>query len=296
MKKQYVLAFTAILCWSSVATVIKLLLGSLNSIQVLFISSFFAALALLLFNVFTGKMKTLKNFRPKDFIIMILICLPSTLLYYVFYYTGTSKMLASQAFIVNYLWPIMSVVFACIILKEKMTVAKLLAIFLSFAGIIVIIGEDLLHFETQTLFGAVFCILGAVSYGLFTALNQRFKYDKSISMMLSYFVTFIIIGLYLLISENLPKVGAYEILGLAWNGVATMAVANMVWILALGNGNTAKISNLAYLTPFISLVWTAIFLKEKINLLSFLGLAIIMLGILIQILYKDKTPKKKIKE
>ena len=72
MKKQYVLAFTAILCWSSVATVIKLLLGSLNSIQVLFISSFFAALALLLFNVFTGKMKTLKNFRPKDFIIIII--------------------------------------------------------------------------------------------------------------------------------------------------------------------------------------------------------------------------------
>lgn len=292
MKKQYALAFTAILCWSTVATVVKLLLGSLNSIQVLFISSFFAALSLLLFNVFTGKLKTLKNFRPKDFVIMILICLPSTLLYYVFYYTGTSKMLASQAFIVNYLWPIMSVVFACIILKEKMNAAKLSAIFLSFVGIIVIIGDDLLHFEAQTVLGAVFCILGAVSYGLFTALNQKFKYDKSISMMLSYFVTFITVGLYLLINENLPSPGAYEILGLAWNGAATMAVANMVWVLALGNGNTAKISNLAYLTPFISLVWTAIFLKEKITFISFLGLAIIMLGILIQILYKGKSPKK----
>ena len=50
-------------------------------------------------------------------------------LYYVFYYTGTSNMPASQAFIVNYLWPIMSVVFACIILKEKMTVPKIFALF-----------------------------------------------------------------------------------------------------------------------------------------------------------------------
>ena len=41
MKKQYLYAGISILFWSTTATVTKLLLGSLNSMQILLISSFF---------------------------------------------------------------------------------------------------------------------------------------------------------------------------------------------------------------------------------------------------------------
>lgn len=291
MKKYYLYASISIMCWSTVATIVKLLLGTLRSIQVLFISSFFAALALLIFNVATKRIVKLKGYRVRDYVKTVLICIPGTLLYYVFYYTGTSKMLASQAFIVNYLWPIMSVVFACIILKERVTPVKLVAIFLSFAGVIIVIGKSIFVFDGEILLGALFCVLGAVSYGVFTALNGKSSYEKPLSMMISYFATFIITGVYLLITKNIPSVEPLQILGLAWNGAFTMAVANTMWMLALSSKNTAKISNLAYLTPFISLVWTSVFLKEKITLISILGLGVIMLGILIQLLYKDKGEK-----
>ncbi len=42
MKSSYIYAAVAILCRSTVATVAKLLLGQLTSMQVLFVSSFFA--------------------------------------------------------------------------------------------------------------------------------------------------------------------------------------------------------------------------------------------------------------
>lgn len=56
---------------------------------------------------------------------MVTIGIPGTIFYYMFYYAGTDILPASQAFIINYLWPIMSVIFACIILREKLTAKKL---------------------------------------------------------------------------------------------------------------------------------------------------------------------------
>lgn len=288
MKKQYIFAAIAIFCWSTVATASKLLLGSMSSFQVLCVSALFAAVCLLIFNVVTKRIRVLRRYRPADYLKAVLICLPGTLLYYLFYYAGTSRMLASQAFIVNYLWPIMSVLFACILLKEKMTGVKLAAIFLSFAGVALVIGEGIFAFNPDTLLGALFCVLGAVSYGAFTALNQKFGYDACISTMLAYFATALITGIFLLVQGTLPQLGLPQVLGLIWNGAATMGVANAAWILALGGKETAKISNIAYLTPFLSLIWTALILKERITVFSVVGLVVIVLGILIQLLHKEK--------
>ena len=133
MEKSYFYAGTAIFFWSTVATVAKLMLGSINNFQLLWMTSVFAALFLLAVNIFTGNIRNLRDYRPKDYLISALIGLPGTFFYYVFYYAGTGIMAtASQAFIINYLWPIMSVVFACILLGEKMTVRKVVAIAMSF--------------------------------------------------------------------------------------------------------------------------------------------------------------------
>ncbi len=288
MKKSYLLAGTAILCWSTIAVISKLLLGVRNNFQVLWISSLFAAVFLLVVNIANGNIKKLKGYRIKDYVILTLIGLPGSFFYFVFYYAGTARMLASQAFIINYLWPIMSIVFACIILKEKMTVKKAIAIAISFLGVAIVAGGEAANFNKDLLLGALFCVLGAVSYGLYTALNQKFNYDKSIAVMISYVAGFILTSIINLVQGNMFIPGFIETLGFAWNGVITMAIASTVWTMALESGNTAKISNLAYITPFLSMVWTSLILKEKLNIYFITGLVIIVLGIFIQLNEKGK--------
>lgn len=290
MKKTYIYAAISILFWSSIATVSKLLLGSLDSYQVLMFSALFAAVALFVANAVTGKLKLLKNYRPKDYLITVLICLPGTFFYYVFLYSGTAKMAASQAFIINYLWPIMSVVFACIILKERVTARKCIAFALSFLGVLTVAGGELLNFNSRSLLGIVLCILAAVSYGSFTALNRKWNYDYNLSMMISFFVSFLLTLIINIFGRGLPTVTLPQILGFAWNGFFVMAVATVTWALALKSGGTAKVSNLAYITPFLSLVWTFLILKEPINPWSVAGLIIIVIGIFIQL--KDKKQPK----
>ena len=82
-----------------------------------------------------------------------------------------------------------------------------------------------------------------------------------------------------------------QLLGMLWIGIFTSAIAFTSWALALDRGDTAKISNIAYLTPFISLLWTGIILKEQISLYSVLGLIIIVLGIFIQMKGKKEESK-----
>ncbi len=290
MKKSYFYAAVSIFCWSTVATTCKLLLGSLNSFQLLWMNAIIAGVFLLILNLCQGNFKKHKEYRIKDYLIMAGIGLPGTFFYYMFYYSGTDILPASQAFIINYLWPIMSVLFACIILKERLTVRKCVAIFVSFLGVGIVVGGAG-RFDGRSLLGAGFCMLGAVSYGIFTALNQKMHYPKTLSLMVSYFATFAITTVINEVNGDLFLARPEQMAGFLWNGIFTVAIANTLWVMALELGTTAKISNLAYITPFLSGVWTCIFLKEEITLTAVAGLVVIILGICIQLNDKEKAKK-----
>lgn len=296
MKKAYFYAAVSILFWSTVATITKLLLNGLNNFQVLWISSFFAGAFLWIVNIFTGKVKKFKKYSVKDFLITILIGLPGTFFYYVFYYAGTDILPASQAFIVNYMWPIMSVVFACIVLRERMTLKKCVAIAVSFLGVGIVTGKDIFSGGSNVILGILSCFLGAVSYGLFTALNKKFHYDKMLSMAVNYLVTFTVTTVINGVGGNLFLPSAVQVAGFAWNGIFTMAIACTAWVIALDKGNTAKISNLAYITPFLSLVWTFFVLNDQgiKTPNSLIGLCVIVAGIFIQLIsFKKQHSKEK---
>lgn len=289
MKKEYLYAGVSILLWSTTSTISKLLLGSLNSMQILLISSIFATIFLLIINFRKKNLSQLKTFKTKDFLQIAGLGILGTFLYNLFLYLGINKMQASQAFIINYLWPLMTVIFACIILKEKLTKRKLIAIILSFIGVIIVTSNgDLLNVSKDSIAGAIYCILAAVFYGLFCVLNKQKNYDKYLSMMIFYCVSAIISLFYICTTKTWFVMDVMQFVGLLWRGVFTSAIAFTSWAIALEKGDTAKISNLAYITPFLSLIWTVLILKEKISIYAIVGLLIIVSGIVIQLKEKEK--------
>jgi len=283
MKKAYIYAASAIIMWSTMPTISKLLLGEMDSYKVLCISALFATVAMLVINFCSKKWSIMKSYSAKDYLKMSAIGLPGVFLYYAFYYTGTENLPAAQAFIINYLWPIMSIVFACILLKEQMTVRKVVAVIMSFLGVFTVAGEDLIQFNGNTVISMLFCFGAAVCYGFYTVINKKSSYDKQVAMTLAMFTAFIFSLIVAVIRGESLKIGLTQIPGIFWNGVATMALANLAWVLALSYGNTAKISNLAYITPFMSLVWTFFILGEPVAPLSLIGLCLIVVGIFIQL-------------
>ena len=291
MKKPYIYSLISILMWSTLATSAKLLLDNFTNFQVLCVSSLIAAIVLLIMNIVSGKIKVLKNYKLMDWIKTILAGIPGIFLYHIFYYAGADILPASQAFIINYLWPVMSIIFACILLKEKMTIRKAVALLVSFAGVILVTGSGISEVGGLFASGAIFCSLGAVSYGLFTVLNQMISYDKCISMMINFAVSFILAGIVVVAKDGVFMPNGTQLLGLLWNGIITLAVPNTLWIIALEKRDTAKISNLAYITPFVSLIWARLILKEELRPACIFGLVIIVLGIFIQLKDRRNTVK-----
>ena len=290
MKKEYLYAGVSIFFWSTTATVTKLLLGTLNSMQIMAVSSLFATLFLFIVNILKGNLKKLSKLKASDFIWMFGLGMIGIFIYHLCLYIGIDMMDASQAFIINYLWPIMTVVFACIILREKLTARKTVAVVLSFVGVIVVTANgNLFAVGHKTLVGAVYCIVAAVAYGLFSVLDKKKHYDKSVAMMLYYFFTFLVSLLYIVVTKDYFTMSLAETGGMLWSGIFTTATAYTSWAMALDKGDTAKISNLAYITPFLSLVWTTVILKEEFKPWSLAGLVVIILGIFIQMKDKKKV-------
>jgi len=74
-----------------------------------------------------------------------------------------------------------------------------------------------------------------------------------------------------------------------YTGIFEMGLTFYLWLKALRLAETSdKISNLVFLAPFLSLVFISIFLGEHIYLTTFLGLVLIIGGIIFQ-----RTGKKR---
>ena len=59
-------------------------------------------------------------------------------------------------------------------------------------------------------------------------------------------------------------------------------ISYIFWFKALEYGDTSVVSHALYLTPFLSLVYIALFLGEQILISSIVGLVIIVSGIVLQ--------------
>ena len=86
MKKQYIYALISILMWSTTATTVKLLLGNLNSMQILFFGSVFAFVFLFIVNLFKGNLKEIKTYKFVDYLQIAIIGLFGTFFYKLFLY------------------------------------------------------------------------------------------------------------------------------------------------------------------------------------------------------------------
>ncbi len=289
MKKNYIFAITTVFIWATMAAVVKKILFDIPNLEVLAISSYISSAFLLLVNFFTGKMKGFKQIKTRDIGVLSGLGFIGLFVYSALYYYGLSQLTSQEACIVNYLWPIMLVIFSCIILKEPLTGMKAFAMICSFVGIVILSMGSGENADGNTTLGIISCVIAAACYGLFSVLNKKCNYDQSISMMIFWLVAAVCSTILGLVTENWVAIGGEQWLGLLWLGIVVDAIAYLLWALALnGVKNSAKIANLAFLTPFMSLVVSAVLLNEKIELRAVVALVFIIGGILLQSFYEQK--------
>ena len=102
-------------------------------------------------------------------------------------------------------------------------------------------------------------------------------------------VSYILIYLIVTSSEFMIPSGN-ALLGSLYIGIFEMSLTFVIWLLALKNSsNTAKVSNLIFLSPFIALIIIYYTVGEEIQLSTIIGLVFIIGGIILQRVSKRKS-------
>ena len=289
MRKNYTFGLITVLIWASLASTVKLLLASVPDLEALFISAIFAFLFLLVLNIFSGKIKEMKRYKARDYLTMAGLGFLGLFMYSALYYYGLSKLSSQTACILNYLWPAAIVLFSCLILKEKISVMKAAALGMSFVGVI-IMSTGSSEGGAHSVSGIVACILAALCYGLYCILNLKKDYDQNIAMMVVWLTVAVCSALIGPFIETWVPLEGTQWLGMLWLGVVVDAVAYLLWALALsGADNISGIANLAYLTPFLSLIFSAVLLHEQVTARDLVALVFIVGGIAVQKIFDRES-------
>lgn len=82
------------------------------------------------------------------------------------------------------------------------------------------------------------------------------------------------------ILKDLPKLDAKHLFGLAIVAVIAGFLANIIYLMVLQKNKSYVISALIYAAPLFTLLGGIFVLKERITLVSFLGVMLIVIGIL----------------
>lgn len=281
--KAYVNLALCILLWASIPVATKKILVELDNLQTLFYSTVLSTLVLGLLLILQKKVRQLKKYKKGQYGMMFFLGFLGNYTYYVLLYGAFAKTTASEGFILAYTWPIMVLLLSFIILKDKMTLQKLLGVLLSFFGIVIITTKgNIFAFNLTSLEGAVLALSGAFVFALFSVLGKKYNYDQTIAVFI-YFLSALIFITPTVFAFSAFQVPSFRVwLWIIYNGVFVNGISYIFWFKALEGGETHIVSNLLYLTPFISLIYISLFLDETILISAIVGLVIIVIGILSQ--------------
>lgn len=293
--KAYIYAGLTILFWGTSASAFKIGLKYLDYFQLLFIATLTAVVFLFFVLLFQKKLILIKQFSIKDYSHSILLGFLNPFLYYTVLFIAYSLLPAQVAQPLNFVWPITLVLLSVPILKQKLKLKSMLALLLSFLGVILISSEgDILNMKFSNPLGVLLALGSSVVWALFWLYNVKDSKDEILSLFLNFIFALLFITITTVVFSDIKAINLEGLLAGIYIGLFEMGITFVLWLKALKlAGRTDKISNLIYLTPFCALIFINIFLKEKIFLTTLFGLILIVIGIVIQqVKKKNNEPSK----
>lgn len=278
----YVLMAILVVLWGLFSAISKLILGKMDSFQVQFYMFGVATVVWTIIICSSGRLKKLGELKRNDYVKLVLFALPS--FFYYFMYTLALRMIpAVEASMLNYLFPIMIVLFAVPINREKINTAKLISICMGFAGMVIIITNGhISSFRFSNIYGDLLAIGAAVCWGIFSNLGKRNNIDQFVSNYFYTVVSFILstINIFVFSSFALPGITAFA--GVFWIGVSNIVLAYYLWFKILKATTSAMAASLSFITPFVTLAFIVLLLGESIGIIQIAGFLLILVGIGIQ--------------
>lgn len=272
----------AVASWSTVASAFKIGLRHYSYYELLLVAALTAMLVFALVVTFQKKWHLLKVITRNEWMLFALTGLMSPTGYYLILFKAYELLPAQIAQSINYSWAIVLTLLLALFIRQRIPAIKYLGMAISLGGVTLIsLGSESFAGMQLSVTGLLLAFFSAFVWASFWILNKKSAHiDNVMALFVSFFFgsLFLLIGL-LFVDVQLQSLKGF--LSAVYVGLFEMAIPFMFFGLALKRtDNPALINQLCYLSPFISLFIIRSVLGEQIYFTTFVGLLLIVGGIL----------------
>lgn len=288
-KSAYMYALGAVFLWSSVATAFKLSLAYLSPVQLLAIASGVSLVVLGALLLWQGKWRLLGALPSSYWWAMVGLGAMNPFLYYLVLFQAYRLLPAQEAQALNYTWALTLAYLSAVLLKQKLRLQDVLAGVVCYGGVLMIATRgDVLGLSFSNPLGVALALGSTLLWALYWIYNARWSVDPLVGLFINFASGFVLIALWAWWQGAWVLMPWQGVMGAVYVGVFEMGITFFLWLQAMRKTkHTARIANLIFLSPFLSLVFIGWILQEPILPSTLIGLGMIVVGLLLQ-RYKNK--------
>ncbi len=272
--------------WGSAFMAIKISVQDFNPSSVASLRLIIAAFFLYIF----FKSKNIKtNFSFKIYFLIFVIALLGNFIPFYLISWSEQYIQSNTAGLLLSVAPILALIFSHFFTEDdRFTFRKFISIIIGFIGVFFIIGFDTLgnfsFFNDKNFIPKFAVIIAAFGYVISSILAYNLKQIDILSLTTHVTIFAAIISLpFLFYYEfNFPSnFSTKSIFAILYLGLFPTAIAFLLRFHLISVAGPIFLSYVAYLIPIFAIIWGFIFLRETININSFIGIILVLFGVFV---------------
>jgi drug/metabolite transporter (DMT)-like permease len=282
-RKALIFGLLAVLAWSTVATVFKLALRHIDHFQLLFLANVFSILSLGLVLAIQGKLGKIRTVGRRRLAMCAGLGVLNPFLYYVILFKAYSLLPAQVAQPLNFTWALTMSWLAVPLLGHRLRLRDVLAGVICYSGVLVIsTGGDFHTWRMDSGLGVALALASTLIWALYWLGNTRLDFDPVAGLFLGFLFSLVPVTAATWWFSDFQMPAVAIALG-AYVGAVEMGFTFALWLTAMRlTTSTARLANLIFLAPFLSLVFIHFVLGEHLRVATLPGLVLIVAGLWFQ--------------
>ena len=262
----------AMLIWGTMGVFIKNI--PLNSIEIAFYRSIIGVVFIIALSI-SKKEQWDKEELREDLKVLI----PSGIalgIGWVLLFQGYKNTTISIATLSYYIAPVFIVILSIVVLKEKITMKKILCIIVAIIGLLLVLDVKSIGNigDNNHALGILYSVLAAVFYAIVVILNKFIKRLSGFKVTIVQLLVSTLILMPLTIINSTRSIISLDILSLVlllFVGIVHTGIAYLLYFSSVKEIEGQSIAILSYMDPIFALLIAGLFLGEKMTIIQLFG-------------------------
>lgn len=261
----------------------------LSSYEIVFVRTLIGSL--LLFVIFSFSRQKIHLFQNKKDTACLIISGVATGASWMFLYEAYTQIGVGTASLAYYCGPVIVMVLAPVVFQEKLTWPKVAGFLLVIAGMLCVNAQVL--YEGKTVWGLICGIMSALMYAVMVIFNKKASSIKGLENSLWQLLTaFLTVAVFIGVKQgfiiHIERGSWVPILVL---GLLNTGVGCFLYFSAIGKLPVQTVAVCGYLEPLAAVVFSMLFLHERMSFIQVAGALLILSGAAFGELYQSRRKK-----